>query len=150
MKSKAFSLLFFSLLIFMVLYVVLNPSYQKSIQAKYYFETGEYKEALLLAKEAFALDIYNRMSSTIMSQSLIALKYTKYIENGRKYITVIEEMANKDFILEKDRAKIRLMCGIMVDSYKKLSSSVITDKELVNTADGYYMKFESILEKVNR
>jgi len=150
MSSKALSLLSFFILIFMILYVVLNPSYQKSLQAKYYFETGEYKEALVLAKEAFALDVYNRMSSTIMSQSIIALKYSSYIDEAKKYTEVIEEIANQDFILDKDRAKIRLMCEIMVSSYKKLSPSVVTDKELVNSAGKYYIKFENLLEKVTR
>ncbi len=150
MSSKLLSLIAFLILIFMVLYVVLNPSYQKSLQAKYYFETGEYKEALVLAKEAFSLDVYNRMSSTIMSQSIIALKYKSYIRDAIKYTMMIEEIVNQTNIADKDRAKIKIICEIMVDSYKKLAPSVITDKELVNIASGYYIKFENILEKVTR
>ncbi len=42
-----FPLIAFSMLLFMGLYFLINPSYQKSLQAKYYFETGDYKDALL-------------------------------------------------------------------------------------------------------
>ena len=41
------------MIIFMGLYFFLHPSYQKSLQAKYYYEIGDYKEALELAKESF-------------------------------------------------------------------------------------------------
>ncbi|MEA3228209.1 MAG: hypothetical protein U9P38_03960 [Campylobacterota bacterium] len=150
MNTKLISLSALILLSLMIISVVLNPSYQKSIQAKYYFETGEYEEALVLAKEAFAIDVYNRMSSTIMSQSLIALKYKSYIDDGKKYTLEIEKIANKEVILENDRAKIRIICEIMVSSYLKLAPSVVTDKELVKTAGEYYIKFEKLLAKVTR
>ena len=138
------------LVVLISIYIVLNPSYQKSIQAKYYFETGEYEESLALAKEAFSLDVYNRMSSTIMAQSIISLKYKSYIDEAKNYISMIDEIATHSIITQKDRSKIRLICGIMVDSYIKLSPSVITDKELVKTANKYYLKFEKLLAKVNR
>ncbi len=138
------------IVILMSVYVVFNPSYQKSLQASYYFETGEYEEALTLAKEAFALDVYNRMSSTIMAQSIISLEYKSYIDDAKRYMLVIDEIATHSIITQKDRSKIRLMCGIMVDSYIKLSPSVITDKELVQIAGKYYLKFKKLLEKVNR
>jgi len=150
MKNRFASIGSFFLLTFMVIYIVLNPSYQRSLQAKYYFEIGEYEDALVLAKEAFSLDVYNRMSSTIMSQSIIALKYKDYIDMARDYSSKIEALATQQVLLDKDRARIRLMCEIMVDSYKKLSPSIITDKELVDTASGYYLKFENLLEKVTQ
>ena len=137
-------------IILMSIYVVFNPSYQKSIQAKYYFEIGKYEEALVLAKEAFALDVYNRMSSTIMAQSLISLQYKLYIDDAKKYQAEIDEIATHTIITQKDRAKIRLICGIMVDSYSKLSPSVVTDESLVVSSKKYYLKFEKLLEKVNR
>lgn len=138
------------IIILMSIYVVFNPSYQKSIQAKYYFEIGKYEEALVLAKEAFALDVYNRMSSTIMAQSLISLQYKLYIDDAKKYQAEIDEIATHTIITQKDRAKIRLICGIMVDSYSKLSPSVVTDESLVVSSKKYYLKFEKLLEKVNR
>jgi len=133
----------------MSIYFYVNPSYQKSIQAKYYYETGEYKEAYALAKEAFGLDLYNRMAATIMAGSTTSLKYVKYINDGKKYIKDIGEIATHESISNADKAKIRLVCEIMLASYIKLAPSVVTDSELVSEAARYYSKFEKLLEKVN-
>jgi len=138
------------MIIFMGLYFFLHPSYQKSLQAKYYYEIGDYKEALELAKESFNIDIYNRMSSTVMAQSIISLKYVGYIEEAKKYLDEINDIAIHEVISDADKAKIRLMCEIMLGSYVKLAPSVITDKELVDSAAKYHAKFESLLEKVHK
>lgn len=138
------------MIIFMGLYFFFHPSYEKSIEAKYYYEIGDYKEALVLAKESFNIDKYNRMSSTIMAQSLIALKYVDYIEDAKKYLEQINTIAIHEYISDADKAKIRLMCEIMLGSYKKLAPSVITDKDLVRDAAKFHKKFESLLEKVHR
>lgn len=134
----------------MGIYVLVNPSYQKSLQAKYFFETGNYKEALILAKEAFSLDVYNRMASTIMAQTITALKYTSYIEMGKKYMADINAIAAHENISDADKAKIRTMCEIMVTEYIKLAPSVITDDNLVQEASEYHQQFEKLLEKVTR
>ncbi|MNO02862.1 hypothetical protein D3C81_2233940 [compost metagenome] len=62
----------------------------------------------------------------------------------------INKIAAKDTISDADRAKIKVMSEIMVDSYKKLAPSVITDTKLVREAAEYYENFEKLLEKVNR
>ena len=134
----------------MGIYFIFNPSYQKSIQAKYYFEIGEYDEAYSLAKEAFELNLYNRMASTIMTQSQTSLKYKAYIDMGKKYMIDIDKIAHKEVIQKSDKAKIRLICGVMIDSYVKLAPSVVTDKGLVKKAAEYHSGFEKLLEKVNR
>jgi hypothetical protein len=139
-----------SMLVVMGVYFLVTPSYQKSIQAKYYFEIGDYKQALVLAKESFSMDVYNRMSSTIMAQSITALKYVEYIEDGKKYMLVINEIAKHDVLSDADKSKIKIICEIMVDSYVKLAPSVITDKELVTQAAEYHDNFEKLLEKVTR
>ena len=139
-----------SLIFLMGVFFLVNPSYEKSIKAKYYFETGDYKEALVLAKESFAIDVYNRMASTVMAQSITSLKYVEYIDMGKKYIKEIDEIATHEFISDADKAKIRMMCEIMIDAYVKLAPSVITDEELVKQSAYYYQKFEKLLEKVNR
>ncbi|NCO01019.1 MAG: hypothetical protein GW906_04215 [Epsilonproteobacteria bacterium] len=151
MKNKFFipMVAIFWLLI-MGIYFLSNPSYEKSIRAKYYYEIGDYKEALDLAKEAFSIDIYNRMASTIMAQSITSLKYTAYISDAKKYMITINEIANHDAILEADKAKIRLICQIMMSAYVKLAPSVVTDTTLVEDAAKYNDGFEKLLAKVNR
>ncbi len=139
-----------AIMLMMGVYFLVNPSYEKSIKAKYYFETSRYKEALALSKEAFSLDQYNRMASTVMAQSITSLKYVKYIDMGEGYIKEIDEIARHEFISDADKAKMRIMCEIMISSYVKLAPSVITDKELVKKSALYNQKFEKLLEKVTK
>ncbi|MBC8237267.1 MAG: hypothetical protein H8E76_03465 [Helicobacteraceae bacterium] len=139
-----------SILSLMAIYFLVNPSYEKSIKAKYYFETGEYQQAYILSKEAFALDQYNRMAATVMAQSLTSLKYVKYINMAKGYMLEIDKIANHEYISAADKAKIRVICDIMISSYIKLAPSVITDKKLVEDSAYYYQKFEKLLEKVTK
>ena len=151
MKSRLFiPLTALFLLLIMVVYFIVNPSYEKSLRAKYYYETGDYKEAYSLAKEAFGLDLYNRMAATIMTQSQTSLKYVSYIDDAKKYMKSIDEIARKESILDADKAKIKMICEIMLSAYVKLAPSVVTDDELVKQAAEYHNKFEKLLEKINR
>ncbi|MBN2782716.1 MAG: hypothetical protein JXQ66_05700, partial [Campylobacterales bacterium] len=50
------------LVVSMWIYFLINPSYEKSILAKYHYELGEYSKAYTLANEAFSMDVYNRMA----------------------------------------------------------------------------------------
>ncbi len=151
MNSRLFiPLIALFLLFIMGVYFIVNPSYEKSLKAKYYYETGDYKEAYSLAKEAFSLDLYNRMAATIMTQSQTSLKYVSYIDDAKKYMRIIDEIARKESISDADKAKIKMMCEIMISAYIKLAPSVVTDEELVEQAKEYYNKFEKLLEKINR
>lgn len=138
------------LVVLMALYFLINPSYEKSLKAKYYYEIGEYREALFFAKEAFSMDIYNRMASTVMAQSITSLKYVSYIEEARVFMQDINKIATHEVISDADRAKIRTICEIMLSSYKKLAPSVVTDKKLVAQAAKHHKDFEKLLEKVNK
>lgn len=137
-------------LFIMGVYFLVNPSYEKSLRAKYYYEIGDYREAYSLAKEAFSLDLYNRMAATIMAQSQTSLKYIRYIEDAKKYMKEIDDIAGHKEISDADKAKIRLMCEIMLSAYIKLAPSVVTDKSLVTESAQYHDKFEKLLEKVNK
>ncbi len=151
MKAKILiPLIALGLIVVMVVYFLINPSYEKSLEAKYYYETGNYEKAYELANEAFSMDVYNRMASTIMAQSKTSLKYVKYVQQAKKYMQQINDIAAKQSISDADRAKIKLMSEVMVDSYVKLAPSVITDKALVQEAAQYHKSFEKLLEKVNR
>ena len=118
-------------------------------KAKYYYETGQYKQAYKIAAEAFNEDVYNRMASTIMAQSKTSMKYEKYIKDAKKYLLEINEIIAQDTIGNAEKSKIKLMSEIMVESYIKLAPSVITDKKLVQSAATYHDEFEKILEKVD-
>jgi hypothetical protein len=149
MKPKVLiPVLALSLLFIMGVYFLTNPSYEKSLKAKYYYEIGDYREAYALAKESFSLDVYNRMAATIMAQSKTSLKYTRYLEDAKKYMLDIDKIAGHENILDADKAKIKLICRIMLSAYIKLAPSVITDNELVQEAAMYHDKFEKLLEKV--
>ncbi len=151
MNSKYFfPITAFVLVLIMVIYFLSHPSYEKSLEAKYYYEMGDYNKAYKSANEAFSMDLYNRMAATVMAQSKTALKYVKYIDEAKKYMLDINEIANKTTITDADRAKIKMMSEIVVDSYSKLAPSVMTDKSLVNEAKKYHDNFEKLLEKVNR
>ncbi|MFT5836501.1 MAG: hypothetical protein ACI9RG_001408 [Sulfurimonas sp.] len=140
----------FLMLVTMGGYFLINPSYEKSLKAKYYYEIGDYKLALSLAKEAFSIDLYNRMASTIMAQSITSLKYVAYNDEAKKYMNDINQIATHDTISDADKAKIRTMCHIMIGSYIKLAPSVITERDLVDDAARYHDNFEKLLEKVNK
>jgi len=96
------------------------------------------------------MDLYNRMASTVMAQSKTAMKYEKYIKEAKKYMKEINAIASKQSISDADRAKIKIMSQIVVDSYVKLAPSVITDKALIEEAKKYHDNFEKLLEKVDR
>jgi tetratricopeptide (TPR) repeat protein len=150
MKAKIlFPLVSLGLIVIMAIYFLINPSYEKSLEAKYYYEIGEYQKAYELANEAFSLDVYNRMASTIMAQSKTSMKYQKYVNQAKEYLREIDAIVSQDSISDAERAKIKMMCEIMIDSYVKLAPSVVTDKALVQEAAHYYQSFEKILEKVN-
>jgi tetratricopeptide (TPR) repeat protein len=151
MKSKfLFPGLAVLFLVIMGLFFLVDPSYEKSIEAKYYYNTGNYKKAYKLANKAFSIDVYNRMAATIMAQSKTSIKYQKYNQQAKKYMQEINVIASKDFISDADKARMKLMSEIMVDSYVKLAPSVITDKDLVAKAAKYHDDFEKLLEKVTR
>ncbi len=143
-----FSLIAFAIIATMGAYFLLNPSYEKSIESKYYYEIGEYDRAYTLANEAFSIDVYNRMASTIMAQSKTSLKYVKYIAQAKTFLSEINAMAAQKSLSAADRAKIKMMSEIMVDSFVKLAPSIITNKELVTRAVKYHNDFENLLEKV--
>lgn len=145
-----FPVILVGFLVIMGGYFLANPSYEKSLRAKYYYEIGEYKEALLLAKEAFGEDSYNRMAATVMAQSLTAMKYVTYLEDAKKYKKELDAIALHEMITQADKAKIRLICSIMTSSYKKLAPSIITDKKLVEDAAQYNKEFENLFEKVTQ
>ena len=149
MLSKAFWI-FVSvmLLVIMGASLLFNPSYEKSLEAKYFYSMGEYKKAFALAQEAFSLDQYNRMAATMMAQSQISLEYYAYVEGAKKYLETINKLAQKPSLSEADRAKIKIISEIVIGEYEKLAPSVVTDKKLITDAAHYHELFVQIHEKI--
>lgn len=130
------------------LWIVVNPSYQKSIESRLYYAMGSYEDAYSLSKEAFALDPYNRMASTVMAQSQTALKFVRYNDDARRYIKEIRRIAAQKNVSPQDRAKIKMMAMIMIDAYRKIAPTVVIDKELVEETRSNYEQFKMLHDEL--
>jgi hypothetical protein len=62
----------------------------------------------------------------------------------------IDKIALHETITDADKAKIRILCDIILSSYVKLAPSVITDKDLVTKSAQYNKSFGKLLEKVTK
>jgi tetratricopeptide (TPR) repeat protein len=130
------------------LYFYLNPSYRKSFEARYYYSMGDYAQALQLSRDAFTLNSYNRMASTMMTQSKISLQYLNYIDQAQEYMKQIALIARHKQLSSADKAKMKMMSEVVIGSYKHLSPSVMTNKELVRRATFYFDEFTRLHAKV--
>jgi tetratricopeptide (TPR) repeat protein len=131
-----------------VAYFYLNPSYRLSLEAKYYFETGNYEKAYRLAQEAYVLDPYNRMAFKITVQSRIAESWVRFIKDADDYFSQIEKIAQKKRITKKDRLKIKVMLEILLGEYQTLKSSLLIPESLKIEAKKRYEKAEKLYEEL--
>lgn len=154
-SAKTWSLIVLATLVLMGVYFLSNPSYQRSVQAKYHYMTGDYKEAYALASEAFELDRYNRMAATIMTQSQISIQFVEYIEQSKSYLAKIAKMAEGSVISDPDKAKIKMMCEVMMESFVKISPikrdgrALFIDEELLEKARAYDRQFSDLHAKIS-
>ena len=84
-----------------------------------------------------------------MTQSKTSLIFVKYIEQSKQYIHDISQMAESKSIADAERAKIKVMSEIMIESYKKVIANVFIDKALVKEAAHYHREFVKLNEKVS-
>jgi len=131
-----------------VLYFILNDSYRLSLEARYYFENGEYNKAYEKAKEAYILDPYNRMAFTVYTQSQIAKEWENFLNDANKYFKEIENIANKENLTDKERQRVKIMLEILLDEYRNLKPSLLISDELKSKAKQQYEKAKKIYEKV--
>ncbi len=125
-----------------------NSSYQNSIQARIYYFLGNYESAYTLAKEAYDQDSYNKMANTVMTQSAIAKEYEAYIKQGNEYFTKIDEISSKKDYTEADKVRVKMMCEIMIESYKELAPSTLTDESLQLSSKKMQKKFIQLYEEL--
>jgi len=133
-----------------ILYFYFNPSYRLSLEARYYFEIGNFKKAYNLAHEAYIIDPYNRMAFTIETQSKIANEWTTFIEDSDRYFKKIEQIANKSIVTKKDKLRIKMMLEILLDEYKILKPSLLLPEDLKEKAKKRYEKVKRLYEKLFR
>ncbi len=147
-----FKKLFTAILIFVVVMGLFlfgfSDSYKLSLKARMKYFMGEYKEARVLAKEAFELDPYNKMAFSILAQSKISAKLLDYIEDSKRYIKKIEKLSAKGNFSEADKIKIKFYCEIQLERYDKLAPTVMTDRELYEACTTQYNKFKKIYEEL--
>ncbi|HIP02041.1 MAG TPA: hypothetical protein EYG75_00830 [Campylobacterales bacterium] len=125
-----------------------SDSYKLSLKARVKYFMGEYKEARILAKEAFELDSYNKMAFSILAQSKISVRLLDYIEDSKRYLQKIEELSVKGNFSDADKIKIKFYCEIQLERYDKLAPTVMTDKELYAACTAQYEKFKKIHEEL--
>ncbi len=129
-------------------YFSTSPSYKNSVQARVYYFLGNYESAYELAKLALREDIYNKMANTVMAQSKIAKEFEAYIELGNKYLIKIDKISSKKEFSLADRARVKMMCEIMIESYKNLAPSTLTKKSLLQNSKEMQKKFIQLYEEL--
>jgi len=149
---KAFKILFNIVLVLVIMMTLFffgfTDSYKLSLEAKMKYMMGDYKEARVMAKEAFDLDPYNRMAIGILSQSKISVEMADYIQDAHKYLEKIEKLSQKSTITHQDKIKIKMMCEVMIGRYKKLNPTVLTDEDLFESCTKLQQNFVKIYEEI--
>jgi len=139
------SLIFFFILITLIVsYYLLNDSYRISLEAKAYFELGNYKKAYKLSNEAYKLNKYNNQAFTILTQSKIAKVWQDYINESNEYFMQINSISNKDIIKNDDKIRIKMMLEIIIGEFKNLPQSKLLNKDLKNQAQNNYKKAKEL------
>jgi len=149
MLSKIILVISFVLLLLCsAFYFITDSSYQDSFEARFYYFIGNYTQAYKYAKKAYAENSYNKMAFTVLVQSKIAKEYVDYIETGNRYFEKIDKISSKKEYKNSDKARIKLMCEIMLGDYKKLSSTKLTNKDLIDGAKKLNDKFEQLYKEL--
>ena len=125
-----------------------NSSYQNSIQARVYYFLGNYEIAYELATKAYEEDNYNKMANTVMTQSKIAKEYEAYIKEGNNYFKRIDEISSQNEYTKADKIRIKMMCEIMIESYKNLVPSTMTQESLQLASKKMQKKFIQLYEEL--
>jgi tetratricopeptide (TPR) repeat protein len=148
--GRIFWIFFFVLIIGGVgFYFYNNDSYRRSIEAKYYYLKGDYSKAYILSREAFDADPYNKMAFSILTQSKISIKFLDYINDAKEYLQKIDFLSKKKNFSEADKIKIKMITEVMIGRFKKLTPTVMTDKELYKKSKVLYQEFVKINENLD-
>ena len=141
---KKILIFFFIIIIAIISYYLFNDSYRYSLEAKTYYEMGNYKKAYNLANKAYKLDKYNRQAFTILTQSKIAKVWYDYIKESDEYFMQINSISNKDIIKNDDKIRIKMMLEIIIGEFKTLPHSKLLNEDLKNQAQKNYQKAKEL------
>jgi len=132
-----------------ILYLILNPSYQKSVEAKLYYSMGEYQVAYKLADEALKMREYNNMAFSIKTKSRLILEFINYNSESDEFFKKIDRIIySYNSVPRSEKIRIKMMCEVMIGRYEKLSFSLVDDEEIKERAKYNYTKFDTIYKKV--
>ena len=149
MSSKTVVLSIGALLaVVFISFVTFSPSYKNALQAKFYYETGDYETAYKLSKSAYNKDIYNKLAHTVMVQSEISQKYALYIARSNGYLENIQKISKSGKVSKVNLDKIRMMCDIAVSDYAELKPSNLTDSDLQEEAKRIKDKFLTLQKEL--
>ena len=149
MSSKTVILIIGALLATVFIsFITLSPSYKNALQAKFYYEMGDYQTAYKLSKSAYHKDIYNKLAHTVMVQSEISQKYTLYIARSNGYLKNIQKISKSGKVSKTNLDKIRMMCDIAVSDYAELKPSNLTDSDLQEEAKRIKDKFLTLQKEL--
>ena len=149
MKLRLFSFIMALMLVAVfTIYFLMSHSYQLSLEAKVHYYLGNYVKAKKIAKQAHKEDSYNRMAATVMTQSELALEYVEYNRQAQEYLAKIKEISQKKYIEKADKIRMKFMADIMIESFPKLTPTVLIDSDLKKQSKAYALEFEKIREKV--
>lgn len=152
MNKLFLSLIPILLLVGAGLFFIFSDSYQKSVEAKYHYYTGDYERALELATESFHLDSYNKMAITVMQHSKVSLRYVHFIDEARENQQKIAKIGSQQHISPQDKIRVKIMCEIIMGQYETLSEekSIVLDDALLEEAKTEYLWFRKLYEDVYR
>ena len=129
-------------------FITFSPSYKNALQAKFYYEVGDYQTAYKLSKSAYHKDIYNKLAHTVMVQSEISQKYALYIARSNGYLENIQKISKSGKVSKVNLDKIRMMCDIAVSDYAELKPSNLTDSDLQEEAKRIKDKFLTLQKEL--
>ena len=149
---RMFKILFNSILVLVVMIAIFffgfSDSYKLSLKAKMKYINGDFTEARVMAKEAFDLDPYNRMAISILAQSKISAEMADFLKDGEKYLLKIGKLSSKVDFTHEDKIKTKMICEVMLGRYKKLTPTVLTDKDLYIACTTQNENFKKIYEEL--
>lgn len=132
------------ILAFGIFFFTNSGSYQNSLQARVEYFLGNYKKSLTLAKKAYEQDKYNKMAFAMITQSQISLKYKNYLTQGEQYLNSINAISQKTNVTKSDKSKIKIMCEVMVEEFKNLTPTKMTNDSLIENSKNMSQKFQQI------